>query len=105
MTKIEKSVHSTCIRYSTNNPEQSSSRTIEVHEPCGYGLTVVEMASDKGIRHSVVRDVNCMTMMTDELRALALEGNQNKRRFMQVPGTPLPIPNNNEICWICECNH
>ena len=84
-----------------NDPTTSYTRAVEKHEPSGYCLVAVETGKDDLAHYSLVQGADCMEKLVEELRSLAVEINENKRRYMNYTG-PLQVASSHETCWVCE---
>ena len=75
----------------------------EIHEPCGFALTVIDHHSSKPIFHHVDSSPACMTNFVKMLHKLARDIHQQKRKHPFFKGDRRNLGKSNAThCWICE---
>ncbi len=84
-------------------PETSHSQFLQIHEPCGYALTVVEHSNDNVLFLKQERGPGCLQTFVKDLHILARDFYERKRAHMIFTGRVEEAdPENKELCWICE---
>jgi len=91
---------STC----SNNPSSSSTEVIEVHEPCGYCLVVVEHGSSTYKHFSIDRSPVCMQNFAREIEMLAKDIYGYKQTFRYVQPTDANDDSATN-CWLLDLRH
>ena len=75
----------------------------EIHEPCGFALTVIDHHSSKPIFHHVDTSPACMTNFVKMLHKLARDIYQQKRKHPFFKGDRRNLGKSNAThFWICE---
>ncbi|XP_075250893.1 uncharacterized protein LOC142343091 [Convolutriloba macropyga] len=75
----------------------------EIHEPCGFALTVIDHHSSKPIFHHVDSSPACMTNFVKMLHKLARDIYQQKRKHPFFKGDRRNLGKSNAThFWICE---
>ena len=67
--------------------DMSHSRLLQVHEPCGYALTVVEHFNDKPLFFKQERGPDCMQKFVKDLHILARDFYERKRAHIFFTGS------------------
>ena len=84
----------------SNNPDGSFSQTIELHEPCGFCVAVVELDNPKPAFMKVERSPKCMQSFAILLQQLAKDIYGKKQLHRVYHGQPPSA--NDSVCWLCE---
>ena len=84
------------------DPEKSSTQTLEIHQPCGYALAVVEFGKREVLTFELKRGENVMKELIASLESLAKQIYLEKRKYYTFNGTPNCTREKAQTCWICE---
>ena len=83
--------------------ERASSRPIEVHEPCGFALTVIEHGNPEPKFTHLDSSVNCMQNFVQMIHKLAKDIHEQKRKHPFFRGDRSSLHKDaSKQCWICE---
>ena len=69
------------------DPEKSSTQTLEIHQPCGYALAVVEFGKREVLKFELKRGENVMKELIASLESLAKQIYLEKRKYYTFTGT------------------
>ena len=83
--------------------ERASSRPIEVHEPCGFALTVIEHGNPEPKFTHLDSSENCMQNFVQMIHKLAKDIHEQKRKHPFFRGDRSSLHKDaSKQCWICE---
>ena len=75
----------------------------EIHEPCGFALTVIDHHSSKPIFYQVYSSEDCMANFVKLLHKLARDIHKQKRKYPFFKGDRRSLDKSQATqCWICE---
>ena len=85
-------------------PEKSSTQTLQIHQPTGYALVVVEFEFGKRklLKFELKRGENVLEELIASLESLAKQIYLEKRKYYTFTGTPTCTREEAHTCWICE---
>ena len=87
----------------TPHGNNSYTRVIEKHEPCGFSLAVIDHYSTKPIFFHVDSSEDCITKFVNMLHTLAKDIYKRKRAFPFFRGDRSQYPKSAASeCWICN---
>ena len=85
------------------NENVSSSSTIEIHETCGFALTVVEHNNPKPKYTQLDSSENCMKIFVKVLHKLANDIHKQKQKHPYFRGDRSKLGKTESVArWICE---
>ena len=84
------------------DPRKSSTQTIEIHQPCGYALAVIEFGKKDLLKFELKRGPNVMEELISSLESLARQIYVEKRKYYTFTGITDQEREDATICWICE---
>ena len=83
-----------------NNVIYSSTGVIEVHQPCGFCLVVIELDNQKPAFVKIERSENCVETFVHVLEKLAREVYEKKQQHRDFRGSGPLV--DSSLCWLCE---
>ena len=85
-----------------NNPNTSSSRILEKHEPSGYSLCAIEHGSSKPYFFDLNSSEKCILKFIEQLHILAKQIYQQKNRYPNYIGNRSILKQDEATsCWLC----
>ena len=88
-----------------NNPQISSSRVLEKHEPSGYSMVAIDHESSEPFFFSLDSSENCLENFIKELHLLARDVYIYKRKVLHYLGDRSQLRREETLtCWICQEN-
>ena len=84
------------------DPQKSSTQTIEIHQPCGYALAVIEFAENYLLKFELKRGPNVMEELISSLESLARQIYVEKRKYYTFIGITDQEREDFANCSICE---
>ena len=85
-----------------NNPNTSSSRDLEKHEPSGYSLCAIEQGSSKPYFFDLNSSEKCIPKFIEQLHILAKQIYQQKNRYPNYIGNRSILKQDETTsCWFC----
>ena len=85
-----------------NNPNTSSSRNLEKHEPSGYSLCAIEHGSSKPYFFDLNSSEKCIPKFIEQLHILAKQIYQQKNRYPNYIGNRSILKQDETTsCWLC----
>ena len=84
------------------DPQKSSTQTIEIHQPCGYALAVIQFGKKDPLKFEPKRGPNMMEELISSLELLARQIYVEKRKYYIFIGITDQEREDATICWICE---
>ena len=83
-------------------PKKSSTQTLQINQPCGYALAVVEFGKREVLKFELKREENVMKELIASLELLAKQINLEKRKYYTFTGKPSCTREEAHTCCICE---
>ena len=84
------------------NPATSNTQTVEIHNPCSYGLVVVEHGTSTPIKYEMCREPDAIKKLIKSLESLAREIYNDEGKYFTFVGQPKLPKEAADIYWICE---
>ena len=81
--------------------QDSKTRVLEKHEPCGFCFAIIEEGSDQPAYLSIDRSESCMKKLAHQLQSVAREVYQRKQSHRVFQGRPPYTSDQATECWIC----
>ena len=85
-----------------NDPNRSSTTTLEHHVPCSFCIVVVEHGNPSPVMVEMERGPNVMDKFIQVMEKLARDFYNKKRQHVNFIGTPPVASDDATICWLCE---
>ena len=84
------------------DPRKSSTQTIEIHQPCGYALAVIDFGKKDLLKFELKRGPNVMEELIGSLESLARQIYVEKRKYYTFIEIKDQKREDATVCWICE---
>ena len=81
--------------------QDSKTRVLGKHEPCGFCFAIIEEGSDQPAYLSIDRSESCMKKLAHQLQSVAREVYQRKQSHRVFQGRPPNTSDQATECWIC----